>query len=109
MRWPLQAVAVRGPSMVPALRSGDALLAWRGFSGAPAVRPGDVVVARFRTRPDLLVVKRAFRPEAGGWWLVGDNPYGTDDSASYGAGDVVARVVWRYWPPARFGPVRRVD
>ena len=26
------------------------------------VRPGDVVIARFRSRPDLLVVKRAVRP-----------------------------------------------
>jgi hypothetical protein len=66
-----------------------------------------VVLARFRTREDLLVVKRAVRRVTGGWWLAGDNPYGSDDSASYGAADVLARVVWRYWPPRRFGPVRR--
>jgi len=94
--------------MVPALRHGDAVLCWRGFRRAPTVRPGDVVVARFRTREDLLVVKRAVRRAGGGWWLTGDNPYGSDDSESYGAADVVARVVWRYWPFARFGRVRRI-
>ncbi|MGH3659138.1 MAG: S26 family signal peptidase [Micromonosporaceae bacterium] len=108
MRWPLLAVSVRGPSMVPALRTGDLVLGWRGTTDTPAVRPGDVVVARFRTRRDLLVVKRAVRPADGGWWLAGDNPYGTDDSGSYGPADVVARVVWRYWPVSRFGPVHRI-
>ncbi|MGH3661254.1 MAG: S26 family signal peptidase [Micromonosporaceae bacterium] len=97
------AVAVRGPSMAPTLRHGDLVVAWRGFVGHPEVRPGDVVLARFRSRPDLLVVKRAVRPEHGGWRLTGDNPYGSDDSASYGTADVVARVLWRYWPVSRIG------
>ena len=51
--------------MVPAIRDGDAVLAWRGGP----VRPGQVVLARFRTRPDLLVVKRAVRPAGDGWWV----------------------------------------
>ncbi|MGH3713300.1 MAG: S26 family signal peptidase [Micromonosporaceae bacterium] len=106
MRWPLQTASVRGPSMVPALRHGDALLTWRGWRRSPGVRAGDVVLARFRTRPDLLVVKRAVRRTGGGWWLAGDNPYGSDDSESYGPAQVEARVVWRYWPLSRFGPVR---
>lgn len=106
MRWPLQAVSVRGPSMVPTLRHGDAVLTWRGLSGRLRVRVGDVVLARFRTRPELLVVKRAVRQVDGGWWLAGDNPYGSDDSQTYGAAEVLARVVWRYWPLARCGPVR---
>lgn len=89
---------VSGPSMVPTLRSGDLILVRRTTS----VRPGDVVVARFRSRPDLLVVKRVARPEGGGWWLVGDNGLTTDDSRAYGAASVVGRVVGRYWPhPAR--------
>lgn len=88
---------VSGPSMVPTLRSGDLILARR----ATSARPGDVVVARFRSRPDLLVVKRAVRPEAGGWWLGSDNDFTSDDSRAYGVADVVGRVIVRYWPSPR--------
>ncbi|MGH3737004.1 MAG: S24 family peptidase [Micromonosporaceae bacterium] len=106
MRWPWQAVSVRGPSMVPTLRHGDVVLTWRGLAGRPRVRAGQVVLGRFPGRPDLLVVKRAVREVPGGWWLSGDNPYGSDDSESYGPAQVLARVVWRYWPLTRFGRVR---
>jgi len=98
MPWRLLPVLVRGPSMAPTLRHGDAVLARRG--GRP-VRPGDVVVARFRSRPELLVIKRAVRIDQGGWWLEGDNPVVADDSRSYGVADVEARVVLRYWPRPR--------
>ncbi|WP_255436346.1 S26 family signal peptidase [Actinoplanes solisilvae] len=96
MRWqlPLLAVLVKGPSMVPVLRDGDALIVRRGVR----VRAGDVVVARFRTRPDLLVVKRAVRPDGGGWWIQGDNPLIEDDSRAYGVADVIGRVLFRYYP-----------
>jgi phage repressor protein C with HTH and peptisase S24 domain len=80
--------------MAPTLSDGDALLVWRGGR----VRPGDVVVARFRTRPDLLVVKRAERAQDDGWWLVGDNELIADDSRRYGVADVIGRVFLRYWP-----------
>ena len=80
--------------MAPTLSDGDALLVWR----AGRVRPGDVVVARFRRRPDLLVVKRAVRPQDGGWWIQGDNEFVADDSRAYGVADVIGRVVVRYWP-----------
>jgi phage repressor protein C with HTH and peptisase S24 domain len=80
--------------MVPTLRSGDALLVRRGAK----VRSGDIVVARFRTRPELLVVKRAVRPQDGGWWIQGDNSLITDDSRAYGVADVIARVLIRYYP-----------
>jgi phage repressor protein C with HTH and peptisase S24 domain len=91
-------VLVAGPSMVPTLRSGDAVLAVRGGR----VRAGDVVLARFRAGSDRLVVKRAIRPQDGGWWIEGDNPYaGGDDSRRYGVADVAGRVVWRYRPPGR--------
>jgi len=97
----LFAALVRGPSMAPTLRDGDALLVLRG--GRP-VRPGDVVVATFRSRPDLLVVKRAVRQADGGWWLRGDNDFVTDDSRAYGVADVIGRVLLRYWPrPSRPG------
>lgn len=102
MRWqmPVFAVLVRGPSMVPTVRSGDALLIHRGAT----IRPGDLVVARFRARPDLLVIKRAVHRQDGGWWLLGDNPLVTDDSRAHGVADVIGRVLVRYWPrPARLG------
>ncbi|ATO16617.1 S26 family signal peptidase [Micromonospora sp. WMMA2032] len=99
LRGPLVPVLVTGPSMSPTLRHGDAVLVRTG--GRP-VRPGDVVVAVFRTRPDLLVVKRAVEPRAGGWWLRGDNDLVADDSRAYGVADVRGRVVARWWPrPAR--------
>jgi nickel-type superoxide dismutase maturation protease len=94
VRLPLLAVVVRGPSMAPTLRAGDALLVRRGGR----VRAGDVVVARFRSRPDLLVVKRAVREQDKGWWVRGDNEFVTDDSRAYGVADVIGRVLCRYWP-----------
>jgi nickel-type superoxide dismutase maturation protease len=88
------AVQVQGPSMAPTLRHGDALLVRR----RGRVRPGDLVVARFRARPDLLVVKRAIREQDGGWWVRSDNALTADDSRAYGPADVVGRVVCRWWP-----------
>ena len=102
MRWrlPLFAVLVRGPSMAPTLRSGDALLVRRGGR----VRAGDVVVARFRSVPGLLVVKRAVREQDGGWWVQGDNTLVEDDSRAYGVADVIGPVLIRYYPrPGRLG------
>lgn len=87
-------VQVHGPSMAPTLRHGDALLVRR----TTRIRAGDVVVARFRSRPDLLVVKRAVRECDGGWWLESDNSLIADDSRAYGPADVVGRVVLRWWP-----------
>jgi nickel-type superoxide dismutase maturation protease len=87
---------VTGPSMVPTLRAGDRLLVRR--VRADRVRPGDVVLARFPTRPDLLVVKRVRRAVDGGHWVEGDNPFVTDDSRTFGPAVVVGRVVVRLWP-----------
>lgn len=86
-------VGVSGPSMAPTLLDGDALVAYP----VRRVRPGDVVIARFRSRPDLLVVKRAIRPYRDGWWIEGDNPLATDDSRKYGEAVVLGRVLFRYW------------
>jgi phage repressor protein C with HTH and peptisase S24 domain len=96
-RWPFIRVLVVGPSMAPTLRHGDAVLVLRGAR----VRTGDVVLARFQSERERLVLKRAVRPESGGWWLEGDNPAVTDDSRRYGPADVTGRVVWRYWPLLR--------
>ena len=86
--------------MAPTLRAGDALLVRR----SDRVRPGQIVVARFRARPELLVVKRAVRSVDGGWWIEGDNALVTDDSRAYGVADVIGAVILRYWPrPGRVG------
>jgi nickel-type superoxide dismutase maturation protease len=84
---------VEGPSMVPALRPGDALLVRR----TDRIRPGQVVVVRFPGVPGL-AVKRAVRAVPGGWWVVGDNPAGSTDSRQLGPATVVGRVVLRWWP-----------
>ena len=97
----LGTVLVTGPSMLPVLREGDCLVVRRGGG----VRAGDVVVARFRERPSLLVVKRAVRPVDGGWELASDNPAVQGHGLTSGVGDVEAVVLLRYWPL----PVRRLS
>ena len=92
MRW--RRVAVRGPSMSPALHDGDVVVV---RFGAP-VRPGDVVLVRWAARPGQLSVKRAVRPEGDGWWVRGDNPFGSTDSRTLGPAHVVAVVRARLWP-----------
>ena len=97
---------VTGPSMFPTVRSGDRLLV-RRVASADVIRPGDVVLARFPSRPDLLVVKRVRRAVDGGHWVEGDNPFVTDDSRTFGTAVVVGRVVTRLWP--RPGPLPPAD
>jgi phage repressor protein C with HTH and peptisase S24 domain len=77
--------------MVPTLKHGDAVVAVR----TSRVRPGDVVLARYRSMPAKLVVKRVVRPQDDGWWLASDNPYAGGDSDVHGAAEVLARVVVR--------------
>jgi phage repressor protein C with HTH and peptisase S24 domain len=83
--------------MSPTLRSDDRLLVRRVRPSDP-VRPGDVVLARFPSRPELLVVKRVRRAVPGGHWIEGDNPLVADDSRAFGTAVVVGRVVLRLWP-----------
>ena len=101
----MHAVLVQGPSMLPTLSPGDCLL----VQPHARVRPGQVVVARFASRPGLLVVKRAVRPVGDRWWIEGDNAAATDDSRTYGPAEVLGRAWLRYWPlpPVRL-PARRV-
>ena len=99
MRW--RRVAVRGPSMSPTLRDADVVLVRFGA----AVRGGDVVLVRWATRPGQLSVKRAVRHTEAGWWVLGDNPYGSTDSRTLGSAEVLAVVAWRLWPrPCRLRP-----
>ena len=101
MRWPLLRVAVAERSMLPALRPGDWLLAWR----TRRIRPGQIVLAWHPERPELLLVKRVAWREDGGWWLASDNPAaGAADSARFGPvpdEKIVAVVLVRYWPIRR--------
>jgi phage repressor protein C with HTH and peptisase S24 domain len=97
---PWQLVHVNGPSMVPTLRHGDVVIAWHGRR----IRPGDVVLARFASMPDRLVVKRVVHQVGDGWWLASDNSFAGGDSESHGVAEVLARVVLRVRP----GPPRRV-
>ncbi|MEY4136527.1 MAG: hypothetical protein RL205_655 [Actinomycetota bacterium] len=91
----LTTVRIIGPSMEPALRSGDC---WVVRTGG-RVSVGDIVLAVHPLRPDLRVVKRVMRAEGPGWWLEGDNPEFSDDSRSFGAVDsVIGRLVFRYSP-----------
>jgi hypothetical protein len=93
--------------MLPALRPGDWLLAWR----TTRIRPGQVVLAWHPQRPGFLLVKRAaWRVEGdgevgGGWWLASDNPAaGAVDSARFGPVPpelIAGRVIGRYWPLRR--------
>ncbi len=97
MRWPLVRVKVAERSMEPALRPGDWLLVRR----SRRIRPGQVVLARHPGRPEMLIVKRAARRVAGGWWLASDNPgVGAVDSRRFGPVPevlIVGRVLGRYW------------
>ena len=95
-RWVL--ARITGPSMSPTLRHGDRLLV-RRVQRPDDVRPGDVVLARFPSRPELLVVKRVARAVPGGHWLQGDNPLVADDSRAFGPAVVLGRAVGRLWPP----------
>lgn len=85
--------------MLPTVRDGDCLLVRPGARA----RKGDVVVARFRERPELLVVKRAVCEQEGGWLLASDNPAVEGHGLTGGIGDVEAKVVLKYWP----WPIRR--
>jgi SOS-response transcriptional repressor LexA len=88
--------------MVPTLTDGDVLLVRRG----DRVRPGDIVLARFATMPDRLVLKRADHPMAEGWFVRSDNEFAGGDSFVHGAATVLGRAVLRW--PARGSRRRRV-
>jgi nickel-type superoxide dismutase maturation protease len=112
LRWPLWRVAVAERSMEPTLRPGDWLLVLRSVRAGhpPRLRPRQLVIARHPGRPEMLLVKRAARPEEPGWWLESDNPgAGAVDSRSFGPVPPVlieGRVLLRYWPlrPGRAAP-----
>jgi nickel-type superoxide dismutase maturation protease len=103
----VEAVEVRGSSMAPHLQPGDRLLAVRLGRGR-AVRTGDIVLAADPRSPRRELVKRVSAIGASGVQLRGDNQGATTDSAVVGpvaSSAIRWRVVARYWPPGRIGPV----
>jgi hypothetical protein len=102
MALPLRLVRISGPSMVPALRSGDVVLArWR--PGRLTCRVGEVVLVALPDRP--LSVKRVRRRTANAaratLWLEGDNAFGSTDSRTFGEISETAvqgRILLRLWP-----------
>ncbi|WP_204455997.1 S24/S26 family peptidase [Actinokineospora baliensis] len=94
MGWmPVRRVRVRGPSMSPALRDGDTVVAVKGVP-----RTGDVVVVTWERRPGQVSVKRVVRRDGAGWHVEGDNPFASTDSRTLGPADVHAVVRFRLWP-----------
>jgi nickel-type superoxide dismutase maturation protease len=96
-RLPYRRIRVLGPSMVPALRHGDVVLARRDRQP----RVGDVVVVTWVARPGQLSVKRVRHREPGGWHVEGDNPFASTDSRELGPARVHGVVVARLWPQPR--------
>ncbi len=86
---PWQLVRVAGSSMTPSLLPDDFLMVRHRCP----VRPGDVVLARFRSRPELTVVKRAATPAGPDWSVRSDNAVGADSTA-YGPAEVLAVARW---------------
>ncbi len=101
----LDAVAVRGRSMAPALVPGDRLIVARR-RGWP--RAGEVVVVADPRDARRELIKRVASVEPDGVVLLGDNPAHSTDGRDFGtvpAAAVEWRAVVRYWPPSRAGRV----
>lgn len=108
LRRRLDVVEVRGRSMAPALLPGDRLLVAR--LGPPRV--GDVVLAADPRDWRRELIKRVAALDVGGVTLRGDNPSESTDARTFGAlppAVVRWRVVGRYWPANRIGPVPPVS
>jgi len=109
----LSRFVVRGSSMEPALHDGDRLLVLRGPAPLLGLRRGILVVARPRALGGREVVKRfAGTVRTRGqrtYVLLGDNHMRSTDSRTFGPvsrAELGGRVLLRYWPDERRGPVR---
>jgi len=127
-------VTIRGWSMYPAVRPGEAALFDRLAYVRSRPRRGDIVLAKHPARPGLRLVKRVagapgdavprgrdgppgrlYAPDSptlgrGEYWLLGDNADLSTDSRQLGVfrrEDILARGWLVYWPPERFRALNR--
>jgi nickel-type superoxide dismutase maturation protease len=108
----LRRVVVAGGSMAPTLLEGDRLLAVASPRGRVRAMPGDLVVLPDPRTAGRVLVKRvaAVDPAAGTVEVRGDAADASTDSRTFGsvpAGSLMGRVVYRYGPAGRSGPLRR--
>jgi nickel-type superoxide dismutase maturation protease len=107
----LDAVEVRGRSMVPTLEPGDRLLVETWTYRRRAPRVGEVVVTPDPRSPARELVKRVAAVEEGQVRLRGDAARSTD-SRRFGAmplEEIRSRAAFRYWPPTRAGFIATTD
>jgi nickel-type superoxide dismutase maturation protease len=108
-RW-LDVVEVQGGSMAPTLLPGEWLIVERRTYAQRSPHVGEIVLAADPREPTRELIKRvaSLDPIARTLELGGDAPAASTDSRAFGAvliADVQWRVVARYWPANRVGPV----
>ncbi|MGO9334298.1 MAG: nickel-type superoxide dismutase maturation protease [Acidimicrobiales bacterium] len=99
-------VKVEGTSMMPTLAHGDRLVVKR----TGRARVGDLVALSDPAEPTRLLVKRVAAVLPAGLEVRGDNQAASRDSRTFGIvapSSLVGRAVYRYFPPARVGPLRQ--
>ena len=101
---------VIGDSMEPALLDHDRVVVDLWTYGRRPPREGEVILFFAPGRDGVMMVKRVVRVDrrTGELWVEGDHAEASSDSRRWGtvrADRLVGRVVYRYWPPRRAGPV----
>lgn len=77
-----RAVLVEGDSMLPTLKSGDAIL----IDADAKIAVGDIIFAKHPFKKSVKLLKRIEEiDQNGNYFLVGDNPSESTDSRTFGA------------------------
>jgi nickel-type superoxide dismutase maturation protease len=108
-RW-IDVVEVQGGSMAPTLLAGEWLIVESRTYTRRQPRVGEIVLAADPREPERELIKRvaSLDPVARTLELRGDTPEASTDSRAFGSipmQDVRWRVVGRYWPARRIGPI----